>query len=291
MLRTALSQHFGLSTLRAGDMGAMEAHAPLELVLSAREDMIAEAKRVIDAAREQGIVLRLLGGLAVRFHCETLDFCERDHGDIDMVGHRRDSERIGGLFADLGFEETVHVRMATMGRQLQFARESRYKDEWAPYSQHDDDHIDVFLDTFKMDHAIDLTDRLDLDDYTITVSDALITKLQMANLNQKDERDIFTLLQDLELGTVDDPGAIDVAYIAQLCARDWGLFYDVKLNLASLRERLGAYSLKPGEREQVLGKLARLEEAIEAQPKSRAWRLRAKIGTHRPWHDTVEEQD
>ena len=102
-------------------MEAMEAQAPLELVLSTREDMIAEAKRVIDAARERGIVLRLLGGLAVRFHCQTLDFCERDHGDIDMVGHRRDAERIGSLFAELGFEETVHVRMATMGRQLQFA--------------------------------------------------------------------------------------------------------------------------------------------------------------------------
>ena len=38
-------------------------------------------------------------------------------------------------------------------------------------------------------------------------------------------------------------------------------------------------------------KLARLEEAVEAEPKSRAWRLRARVGTRRPWHDTVEEQD
>jgi hypothetical protein len=280
-----------LSILPEGDIGAMEIPVPQQLILSTREEKIAEAKRVIDAARERGIVLRLLGGLAVRFHCESLDFCERDHGDIDMVGHRRDTERIESLFAALGFEEVVHVRIATMGRQLQFARESDFKDDWAGYGQHDDDHIDVFLDTFKMDHAIDLTDRLELDDYTITVSDALITKLQMANLNEKDERDLFTLLQDLELGTAAEPGAIDVDYIAQLCARDWGLFYDVKLNLSRLRERLMAYSLRPGESDRVLGKLARLEEAIEIQPKSRAWRLRAKIGTHRPWHETVEEQE
>jgi len=264
---------------------------PLGLILATREDMIAEAKRIIDAAREQGIVLRLIGGLAVRFHCETLDFCERDHGDIDLVGHRRDAEPIASLFAGIGFEEIVHVRLATGGRQLQFAREGRHEDEWARYGQHLDDHIDVFLDTFKMDHAIDLTDRLDLEDYTITVSDVLLTKLQMANLNEKDERDIFTLLQDLELGTTAEPGAIDVPYIAQLCARDWGLFHDVELNLARLRERLDAYPLDPGKRDRVRTSLARLEEAIEAQPKSRTWRLRAKIGTRRPWHDTVEEQD
>lgn len=268
----------------------MEATVPLELVLTTRAEMIAEAKRVIDAAREGGIVLRLLGGLAVRFHCESLDFCERDHGDIDLVGHRRDAERIANLFADLGYEEIVHVRMATFGRQLQFARESRYKDEWARYGPHDEDHIDVFLDTFKMDHALDLTDRLDLDPYTITVSDVLLTKLQMANLNEKDERDIFTLLKDLELGSADDPGTINVPYIAQLCARNWGLFHDVELNLTRLRERLDTYALKPGVRAQVRTKLAGLAEAIEAHPKSRAWRLRAKIGERRPWHKTVEEQ-
>ena len=188
----------------------MEAPAPTELILATREDMIAETKQIIDAARERGITLRLVGGLAVRFHCKSLDFCERDHGDIDLVGHRHDANRIASLFADLGFEESVHVRMATGGRQLQFARECRHKDEWARYRQHEDDHVDVFLDTFKMDHAVDLTDRLDSRGYTITVSDVLLTKLQMANLNEKDERDILTLLQDLDLATAEDPGTPEI---------------------------------------------------------------------------------
>ena len=269
----------------------MEGPVPVALILATREDMIAEAKRIVDAAREKGIVLRLVGGLAVRFHCESLDFCERDHGDIDLVGHRRDSDRIGRLFADLGFEEIIHVRLATGGRQLQFARECRHKDEWAGYRQHEDDHIDIFLDTFKMDHAIDLTDRLELDDYTITVSDVLLTKLQMANLTDKDERDVFTLLQDLELETAADPGTIDLAYVAGLCSHDWGLFYDVKLNLARLREHLDTSPLAPAEGERIRESIARLEEAIQAEPKSAGWRIRAKIGTHRPWHETVEEQD
>ena len=268
----------------------MDAAPPLELILATRAEKIAEAKRIIDAARMQGIVLRLLGGLAVRFHCESLDFCERDHGDIDFVGHRRDANRIASLFADLGFEEIIHVREATGGLQLQFACQCRHRRDWAEYGGHLDDHIDVFLDTFKMDHAVDLSDRLQLEEYTITVSDVLLTKLQMANLNEKDERDIFTLLQDLELGTSENPGAIDVPYVARLCAQDWGLFHDVELNLEALSERLDAYALEPAKRDRIRAAIDRLQEAIETEPKSRAWRLRAKIGEHRPWHDTVEEQ-
>ena len=144
--------------------------------------------------------------------------------------------------------------------------------EWALYGQQIDDHIDVFLDTFKMDHAIDLSDRLDLEDCTITVSDVLLTKLQMANLNEKDERDILTLLQNLELGTSDDPGAIDVPYIARLCAQDWGLFHYVELNLARLEKVRGVRS-GFGERDRIRAYLERLQEALEARPKTRAWRL------------------
>lgn len=268
----------------------MEAGAPSELILASRKQMIAEAKRIIDAARERGMVLRLIGGLAVRFHCQTLDFCERDYGDVDLVGHAHDAQQIAGLFADLGYEEVIHVRQATTGRQLQFSKERPRKDTQGPTGEHPEDHVDVFLDTFKMDHAIDLSGRLGLDEYTISVSDVLVTKLQIAKLNEKDERDIFTLLQDLELGVSDSPGTINVPYVAQLCARDWGLFHDVELNLSHLGARLEAYPLESGERDEVREKLALLTEAIEAYPKSRAWRVREKIGTRLPWHDTVEEQ-
>lgn len=269
----------------------MEFSVPSELIMSTRAAMIAEAKGIIDTARDQGVVLRLLGGLAVRLHCQSLDFCERDHGDIDLVGHRRDSERIGRLFADLGYEEVFHVRQATAGRQLQFAREPQRQNDWARYRPHEDDHVDVFLDTFKMEHAIDLSDRLELDDYTVTVSDILITKLQITDLNEKDERDIFTLLSDLELGSEDRPGTIDVPYLAGLCASDWGLYHEAMLNLDHMRERLDVYPLEPQRRDRLAEKIARLQQAIVDHPKTHAWRMRAKIGTRLPWHETVEEQD
>ncbi len=272
-------------------MESWNLRCPTELIISTRAAMIAEAKSIIDTARDQGVVLRLLGGLAVRLHCQSLDFCERDHGDIDLVGHRRDSERIGKIFAELGYKEVFHVRQATAGRQLQFTREPQRQNDWARYRPHEDDHVDVFLDTFKMEHVIDLSDRLELDDYTLSVSDVLITKLQIAGLNEKDERDIFTLLSDLDLSSDDRPGTLDVSYLAGLCASDWGLYHEVLLNLEHLRQRLDAYSLEAHQRDRVAGRLTQLGQAIVSHPKSHAWRLRAKIGTRLPWHETVEEQD
>ena len=63
------------------------------------------------------------------------------------------------------------------------------------------------------------------------------------------------------------------------------------LNLAHLRERLDVYLLEPQRRDRLAGQLAQLEQALAAHPKSHGWRMRAKIGTHLPWHETVEEQD
>ncbi len=276
--------------------------APQTLVVATREDMIAEAKDIVDAARTRDIGLRLLGGLAARLYCRSLDFCERDHGDIDFIGHRRDAGRIEDLFTELGWRENRHVQMATEGRQLQFVRKCRHGAEWSDRRPHDEDHADVFLDTFKLEHAIDLSHRLELDDYAITASDVLVIKLQMARLEEKDERDIFALLQDLPLlggsapassspGQGEPTGAIDVAYLARLCAHDWGLFHDVRVNLAHLRSRLAAFGVDTEVESRVRQALTVIERAIETEPKPASWRLRARIGTRMPWRNTVEEQD
>ena len=270
--------------------------------------MIAEAKGIVDAARERGLVLRLLGGLATRLYCRSLDFCERDHGDIDLIGHRRDAGRIEQLFADLGYQADRHVQFATDGRQLRFSRECRHGDEWSRYRPHDEDHADVFLDTFKLEHAIDLRERLELDDYAVTPTDQLLIKLQMAELEEKDERDVFTLLRDLRAGAAgrgagdvlgggegasardSDRVSLDFGYIARLCAHDWGLYHDVLNNLQRLQDRLGSYEVDAGVEGRVRVALTGLEQAIEAQPTSSAWRLRAKIGTRMAWRNVVEEQ-
>ena len=146
----------------------MTATPPADLALDARREMPREACRIVDAARARGIALRLLGGLAVRAHCTEMAFCDRDYADLDMVGRRRQIREIAELFVDLGYAENPRARMSTRGRQLQFTRACEHADPGLGVSVHPDDHVDVFLDVFKMDHELDLGDRFELaDEYTL----------------------------------------------------------------------------------------------------------------------------
>lgn len=89
--------------------------------------MAAEGRRIVDAARERGLTLRLIGGLAVRDHCEELAFCSRDHSDLDMVGLAREVGGLVSLFEALGYRERIHVREATMRGQAQFVRKCAHE--------------------------------------------------------------------------------------------------------------------------------------------------------------------
>ena len=265
---------------------------PTQGMLAARQDMIDEARRIIDAARSRGIVLRLFGGLAVRAHCELLYVCERDYSDIDLIGLRKQSRDIPGLFAELGFKENIHVRMATGNQQLQFYKKCDHPDAELHFFIHPDDHVDVFLDRFHMDHEVPLEQRLEIEDYTISLSDVLLTKLQAFRMDEKDERDVISLLGQSPLGETDDRGALNAAYIARLCAGEWGLYHDVLAGIGHTREVLaGRDDLDAGMAQRVAAALDRLEAAIEAEPKSTKWKLRAKVGTRKQWHDLVEEQE
>lgn len=256
--------------------------------VAVRDDMVEEARRIVDAARERGLVLRLYGGLGVRASCQVIAFCARDYSDIDLIGLRAQRAEIRRFFRDLGYDENLHFSQTTGGHQLQFVRPCAHDGEESPL--HPDDHVDVFLDTFKMDHQLGLKDRLTLDDYTIPVSDQLLTKLQVFKQDEKDVRDVLTLLKDLELAEHEAPGVIGLAYIAAKCADDWGLHHDVERNLSRAETMLPRYQLTDEEEGRVREALARLRRALADAPKPLRWRLRAKIGERRPWHNQVEEQ-
>jgi hypothetical protein len=247
------------------------------------ECMMGEARSIIDSARAAGVVLRLIGGLAVRHHCTDLAFADREYGDIDMAGRRSQSRRIGETFARLGFRENVHVAQATQLAQRQYLRGAG-TDSVA-------DHIDVFLDEMAMDHVIDLRDRLRLDDYAIAPADALLTKLQIFRLTQKDVHDIIALVKDVPLSRGGSGHVIDIRYIADLCAADWGLYADVEANIEKCLAALGSFDLPDADYDRVKSSLAALEVAMSTAAKTLRWKLRARIGRRMAWNREVEEQD
>jgi hypothetical protein len=245
---------------------------------SVREDRIAEAIQIIDTARKKGAILRLIGGLAVRNHCEIIDFCERDYGDIDLVGLKKHFKKINEIFKELGYKENRNVAIATSGQQMQF-----YKEDL-------EDHVDVFLDTFRMEHDVVLKNRLTIEDYTISISDILVTKLQIYTMNEKDLRDILTIVKDIPLGEEDKSGIINMKYIAKLCSRDWGLYTDILSNIDKCLNLMHHYNLSSEEVEQIQSSFGVLKDAIEHEPKTLKWKLRAKIGKKKAWYRVVEEE-
>jgi hypothetical protein len=250
-------------------------------------EMLDEGRSLVDAARAEGLTLRLLGGLAVREHCRAAELCERDYSDLDMVARARQARPLVALFARFGYAENYEVSTATANAELQFVRPCAHS-EARP--AHTDDHIDVFLDTFRMDHDIALARRLDIEPYTVSLSDLLLTKLQIFRLEEKDMRDIVTLLGDVAVGEADEPGVINGRYIGGLCADDWGLFYDVTTNLARIDEGAAMFALDDLRLARVRAAVVSLIGAIDGAPKSRGWRLRARIGTRKAWHGELDGQ-
>lgn len=255
-----------------------------------RLQMAAEGRRIVDAARARGVTLRLLGGLAVATHCDGLASCEREYADVDLAGLSREAVGVVDVLRDLGYGERDHVRTATMGRQAQFVRPCEHvtADDGRA---HEDDHVDVFFDRFRMEHELDLRDRLALHPYTLSASDLLVTKLLITHAEPRDVHDALHLLAVSADAPEGGPAAIDVKYIAGLCAGDWGLFYDVTRTLQRCVEAGGSSGLTPEDLERMGAQVARLTGAIDAAPKTVGWRLRAKVGTRRPWYQLVEEED
>jgi hypothetical protein len=253
------------------------------------ERMMAEARSIVDAARACEITLRLTGGLAVRRYCVDLRFADREYGDIDMIGLSSEVRGVCDLFARMGFLEDPHVAQATLGMQRQYSRPPDPGSRMAG-GGFIADHVDVFLDQMAMDHVVELRGRLELDDFAISASDALLTKLQIFRLTHKDVHDVIALVKDVPLARADEPGAVNVRYIADLCAEDWGLSTDVQANIEKVLNALPSFDLRDADYDRVKSALTAVEVAMNTAAKTVRWRLRARIGKRMAWHREVEEQ-
>ena len=144
--------------------------------------------------------------------------------------------------------------------------------------------MDVFVSSFRMCHEIPLEKRLNVDEDTVPLAELLLTKLQIIELNEKDVRDTVALL--LEHDVTDDDAGVNASHVAELCADDWGLWRTISHNLETLRERLDGYEV---DRETVSSRVSSILERIETAPKSRSWRMRARIGERKRWYELPEE--
>ena len=240
-----------------------------------------EAKRVLDEAKERGIILRLFGGVAVKYHCPSATHrsLQRSYPDLDFFGRGKQGREVRKLFTDLGYEPNQRFNA------LHGATRLIYEDGKSQRV------VDIFLDVFRMCHTLHLGDRLTLDDYTIPISDLLLTKLQVVETNEKDIQDLIAILKDHDVVERIDSGdreVIDTGYISTLCANDWGLCKTISLTLKKLLTFLPKYGLELEAKQVLEARIDKLLHAIETVPKSLKWKLRDKVGERKRWYDLPE---
>jgi hypothetical protein len=241
-------------------------------------DIVAEGERLLALAEKERIPLRLLGGVAIRLHAaEGLPPAfTRKYNDLDFVTAKGASGRTQVFFHEAGYEPHKAFNALHGQERLLF------------FDNDNNRQVDVFVGQFAMSHKIPVGDRLEIEPGTLPLAELLLTKLQIAELNEKDVKDALAVLHGHPVGDTDGD-TVNGARVAELCAADWGLWRTITGNLATCREHVDRYDLPEDEKAQLRGAIDGVLERIEAAPKSRAWKLRARIGERKRWYELPEE--
>lgn len=239
-------------------------------------DPVAEGRRVAEAAAERAIPLRLLGGVAIalRSPSSRLPPLKREYADIDCAIRSTAKDEAVELLGSLGYEPDREFNTLHGHRRLYF------------WDSGNDRHLDVFVDEANLCHRIPLRDRIEVDPLTLPLADLTVLKLQVVETNEKDYIDLCALFADHDLST--DESGIDVSYITDLGASDWGFWRTIGM-VAERTERFALDLPGFGAAEAVAERLQGLRRELDSVPKSRRWKLRARVGERKRWYELPEE--
>jgi hypothetical protein len=256
------------------------------------EDPLAEALRIVDVAQARGLVVRLMGGMAIRAHApDWTHRTRRREVDLDFATRSKDRAAVMKLLEAEGYTPDRRHNALFGGHQAYFVDEARSRP------------VDLLMDKLEMCHRLEFANRLSVSTPTLPVADLLLSKLQIVKINRKDVLDALVLLAEHPLGPDDGAvdssaglGAISLPRILSFTSNDWGWWRTVTGNLEKLRQFLETdfkeTDLDVGARPvryDAMSQVNDLRAAIEAAPKSTRWRLRAVVGERAPWHMEPEE--
>jgi hypothetical protein len=246
------------------------------------DDIVAEGARLIELATAAGLIVRALGGVAVRLTCPSAGQppLVRTYGDLDFAALRREARGVRELLERAGYTPERHFNALHGDKRLLYMDTSQGR------------KVDVFIGAFRMCHTLDLEERLSMAPQALTPADLLLTKLQIVQFTAKDAQDSLAILADHELAANVSAGqageAVDVAYIAALCAKEWGWYTTVMDNFARVEQTAGELASSEAVNRAVQ-RLKALREALEQAPKTIGWRARAAVGRRVQWYEEPEE--
>jgi hypothetical protein len=257
------------------------------------QDPLAESLRIVDLAAHRGLMVRLMGGMAIRAHAPDWPArTRRVEVDLDFATRSRDRGAFYELLAAEGYTPDKRHNALFGGKQAYFVDMPRNRP------------VDVLVDSLEMCHRFEFGDRLALSSPTLPLAELLLSKLQVVKINRKDVLDALVLLAEHPLGKDDGApdsrhglGSINVPRILSFTSNDWGWWRTVTGNLDTL-DRYLAIELTPQDLDLNNGRdvlfdpgaqVAALRAAINDAPKSTRWRLRARVGERASWYNEPEE--
>jgi hypothetical protein len=242
-------------------------------------DIREEAKRLAEAVVTLGLSARLIGGLAIWLRCPSVHDgpFSRSYQDMDFAISASASTKFKALLMTQGYLPDPFFNGLHGATRLYYGEPAG---RWS---------IDVVIDELVMSHKLDLRGRLDGPAPTITLADLLLTKLQVWEINRKDLGDTVCLLADHAFSEDDDAvDAISLPRLRSVLGKDWGFCHTVDRNAGKVAE-LWAKEPLSGATNDVAAQVSVLRQTIEDAPKSRAWRLRSRVGERIRWYETPEE--
>jgi hypothetical protein len=242
-------------------------------------DIRDEAARLAGAVMDAGLPARLIGGLAFYLRCPSVRQgpYARDYNDMDFAIASSASAKFKALLAGDGYLPDSFFNGLHGATRLYYgAPDGRWS-------------VDVVIDELVMSHTLDLRGRLAQPAPSIPLADLLLTKLQVWEINRKDLGDALCLLADHALSEDEnDVESISLPRLRAVLGSDWGFHHTAGRNLGKLAE-LWAETPVPSAPHDAGASIAALHRAIEEAPKTRGWRLRARVGERKRWYETPEE--
>lgn len=245
----------------------------------ARSDVMSEALALIEGAAERSVPLKLVGGLAVRFLTPDFPPRTRERQDLDLASVSRTRTQLTEYLVELNYEPDKRFNALYGHKQLFFS---------SPQGR----AVDVLVDRMEMCHVLEFQDRIERHPVTLDVTDLLLTKLQIFELNEKDAQDILYLVSAYRVEEGDEPGTIGLDRVGALVSDDWGWWRTITLNLDRVGELVrgdGAHLIPSQAQFDPAAQLATLRDAALEVPKTRRWKLRARLGERKRWYRVPDE--
>ena len=243
------------------------------------KDSVDEARRLLGLAESSSVRVRALGGVAIALSVApgTALLIPRAPRDIDLIVPKGEQQKLADLMLVGGYAPDDEFNAFNGHRRLLY------------YDAANARQVDVFVATFSMCHEIPLAGRLLSVDRTIPLAELLLTKLQIVELNTKDAGDVLNLIYHHDPAGTEPGEGLDGTRVATCCAADWGLWRTATGNLDRADAAVEELPLPDGDRLVLHDRLGSLKRMIDAAPKSRKWKLRARVGDRVRWYEEPEE--